>query len=245
MEQQKILWIIFSVTFFLAAVVVGGLILLKPGSTKSAADNGVSTEAGELSEVSPYNFGDLLNGDQELPAAPGTEEDGSFDVSEDTAEGTGGEINPDLKNALDNTQIEITTGRDIRSSENRTGGTASSSAASSTQVVKQPQATTTRTSRNTSAAAVTQAKPQPKLTVDYWIQLASYTKKSSAEATLEELQDEGVTAVIFTAEINSATWYRLRVGPYRTESEAKKFQEWLKKLDGYDNTVIFQEQVKR
>jgi DedD protein len=246
MEQQKILWIIFSVTFFLAAVVIGGLILLKPGSGRDAAESGLTSDSGARSEISPYDFRDLLNGEEDLPAAPGSEEEGSFDVQEEMLTDSNLEANPELQEAIDNTEIQITSGRELRSSENRVNRNSTADTTAVTEVRKEIQTTrTSNTSRSTAAVTRTQSKPQTRITTDYWIQFASYTKKSSAENTKEALEEKGLTTSIFTKEVDGVTWYRLRNGPYPSRGEAGKFLEWVKNLNGYEGSWITEVQVRR
>ncbi|MBN1647085.1 MAG: SPOR domain-containing protein [Spirochaetales bacterium] len=241
MEQQKILWIIFSVTFFLAAVVVGGLILLKPGADRDVATAGTTEGSGTetRSEISPYDFRDLLNREGALPA-PGDEADGSLDVAEQKPGETALEENPELANAIDNLELEVTSGSEMRNAANRDHKPAEKATTTAPVRQKPP---VQQNVQNTAAAAT--SKAQPRKTTDYWIQLASYTKKSSAEQAQEKLLEINVTTSIFTKEVEGTTWYRLRYGPCQTESEANKFLEWIKVVPGYEASWVDPEQVTR
>ena len=63
----------------------------------------------------------------------------------------------------------------------------------------------------------------------YWVQVASYTNKKTAENARTTLDSNKILADIFTFEdANSRLFYRVRVGPYTTKSEA---EYWMAKIN--------------
>lgn len=83
----------------------------------------------------------------------------------------------------------------------------------------------TTTTVKTTAAATTVAKPAPKAEPEvtkYWIQAASFSTKKAAESSRAKLDDSKIPADIFTyTDSKGKVWYRVRVGPYTTKSEAE------------------------
>jgi DedD protein len=75
---------------------------------------------------------------------------------------------------------------------------------------------------------------------DYWIQTGAFSSKISAEREKESLQRKGITSIIVNSEIDGKTWYRVRVGPYTTENEAKYWLALVKAIDGFAQSQIRQ-----
>ena len=107
----------------------------------------------------------------------------------------------------------------------------SSSSYPKTWIVK-PQPTPLPTSRPT-------ATPRPKKRViEYWIQAGSFLSRSKADDLNQKLAEHGFQGQVQTRELNNVTHYRVRIGPYQNRSEANKFLEWLKVLDGMQGSYI-------
>ncbi|WP_162511222.1 SPOR domain-containing protein, partial [Treponema endosymbiont of Eucomonympha sp.] len=61
---------------------------------------------------------------------------------------------------------------------------------------------------------------------EYWVQAASFTVRKNAESALAVLAENKLQGEIFThIDATGKTFYRVRVGPYATETEAKSWQE--------------------
>ncbi|WP_428770616.1 SPOR domain-containing protein [Treponema sp. HNW] len=97
----------------------------------------------------------------------------------------------------------------------------------------------------TSAAKTTSvkkpaAKPAPKPADRYWVQAASFTDKMNAETARSLLADEKIPAEVFTYQDKKGlTYYRLRVGPYTTESEAEYWNSRIKLIDHFASTQSY------
>lgn len=89
--------------------------------------------------------------------------------------------------------------------------------------------TTTKTTSSTTAstkpaASTTTEKPVTR----YWVQVASYTNKKTAENSRAILSDSKINSDIYTyQDENGKLYYRVRVGPYTTKSEA---EYWMSKI---------------
>jgi cell division septation protein DedD len=69
------------------------------------------------------------------------------------------------------------------------------------------------------------------------LQVASYQTKEAAGKLLEKLSAEGYSGTIQVADLGErGTWYRVRIGPYRSEKDAERVLQNLRnerKLKGY------------
>ena len=70
-----------------------------------------------------------------------------------------------------------------------------------------------------------------------FLQVASYKGRESAAGLLEKLSAEGYSGSVQVADLGErGTWYRVRIGPYGSEEEAKRVLDKLRKerdLKGY------------
>jgi DedD protein len=87
-------------------------------------------------------------------------------------------------------------------------------------------------------SAVTQ-RPAPKPEGAYWVQIGSYAKKSGADKVKATLSERGLVSVIFDSEVQGITYYRVRVGPYVSRSEADYWLRLVKAMDGYENSLVW------
>ena len=68
----------------------------------------------------------------------------------------------------------------------------------------------------------------------FWVQVAAYSNKKSAENARSVLDNNKIPADIFTYEDNkSRLFYRVRVGPYTTKSEAEYWKAKIEKISDF------------
>ena len=92
------------------------------------------------------------------------------------------------------------------------------------------------------------AKPaaeQPKTYSNYWVQTGAFSTKIRAEGAKESLASKGITSIIDNRDIDGKTWYRVRVGPYMSETEANYWLALVKSIDGFSDSQIRLTQVLR
>lgn len=78
------------------------------------------------------------------------------------------------------------------------------------------------------AVAAAPAKTQ------YWVQVTSLSSKKSADAAREILEENKIAADVFTYENNKKQlFYRVRVGPYTTKSEAEYWRNKIAKIESF------------
>ena len=114
----------------------------------------------------------------------------------------------------------------------------STPASTSTKVAKAETKTTaksnTTTSTKASAAATTSTKTNP--VTRFWVQVAAYSNKKGAEEARSVLDENKIPSDIFTYRDNKdKLYYRVRVGPYTTKSEAEYWRSKIVKIKEIDN----------
>ena len=88
--------------------------------------------------------------------------------------------------------------------------------------------------------AAKKAEPKPAAEpVKYWIQAAAFSTKKSAENARAKLDESKIPADIFTyTDANGKTFYRVRVGPYTTKSEAEYWKSKIVKINEFKEGYI-------
>lgn len=114
-----------------------------------------------------------------------------------------------------------------------------STTAPKTEANTSPKTTSAASSKPAATASSSSSvKPVPVLQPDqFWVQVASFTGKKNAEDARTALADQKITGEVFTYQDSKGTiYYRLRVGPYKTKSEAEYWHKIIKEIDQFDGT---------
>ena len=229
MEQKKVLWILFAVAALLLVVVGAGLIWFLPEKGgETAATGGVATS----DSAAGFDPIEWVRGDEEAPGLetkPAESEDDDFVVSEDLVYGTDGET---LTESEESETVMEEADRVVRLVDPAPG--------SRLPVQKaEPQKETV------SPAREAPAQPEKKIVTEYWIQAGSYASNSRAVQARSRLSEAGITSTIQTRELESGTFFRVRIGPYSNTEEAAKFLEWVRNLDGFSDSYITEVYVRK
>ena len=80
---------------------------------------------------------------------------------------------------------------------------------------------------------------------NYWVQTGAFSTKIRAEGAKESLASKGITSIIDNRDIDGKTWYRVRVGPYMSETEANYWLALVKSIDGFSDSQVRLTQVLR
>jgi DedD protein len=86
---------------------------------------------------------------------------------------------------------------------------------------------------------------RPKSVSEYWIQAAAFTSRSRADDLQRDLAGKGLSTLITMKDIDGATWYRVRVGPYTSETEAKGWLEKIRVISGCGEAYVSKQTVLR
>jgi DedD protein len=232
MERQKIFWVVLSVSVFVVIVLVVGVLLLRQHPAAAATTPTVSSLPTQVYEYQKEPTGvSSSNGAPSATAQPGqkqTDQTLHFYIGE--GNGSTGQAQPGA------TQSGATPSDATPSTTDAVPPASSGTSAVPTTpapTVKQTVATATRAP----AAKTPQARPAKKVN-EFWIQTGSYKSQSKAEDLVAMLGGKGLTGRVFSTTANSDTFYRVRIGPYTSKSEAEKFLGIVKQLQGLEASFI-------
>ncbi|MEJ5184506.1 MAG: SPOR domain-containing protein, partial [Rectinemataceae bacterium] len=82
--------------------------------------------------------------------------------------------------------------------------------------------------------AIKVSPPAPEATQagNYWIQVGSFSSKSTAEKLRDEFTSRNLSAIITIKDISGKSYYQVKVGPYPSAEEAKKWLLTAKSVPG-------------
>lgn len=157
------------------------------------------------------------------------------------------------ENARDvKTVVPAQSGNEVRAAETAQNqsvkpATAGTQSAQSTQTQKSaPSAQKAAAAKPANSAAKNTGKPKAAAAKTasvpdrFWVQAASFTDKENAENARSILANEKIPAEVFTyRDKNGKTFYRLRVGPYTTESEAQYWNSRIKLIEHFSSTQSY------
>lgn len=99
-------------------------------------------------------------------------------------------------------------------------------------------AKTAKTEQNKSVSAKPSVK-EPEI-VQYWVQVTALTSRKSADEARNKLGENQINADVFTYTDNKKQlFYRVRVGPYTTKSEAEYWRTKISKIDSFQNSSSY------
>ncbi|MDR2632241.1 MAG: SPOR domain-containing protein [Treponema sp.] len=120
---------------------------------------------------------------------------------------------------------------------------------SSTSNAPKPTATPTTSSRPSSPPPAVTAPPPAsqastpqtrRVREDYWVQAGAFSTTARAEGAKKNLTDKGIPAIIENRDVNGQNFYRVRVGPYTSQNEAAYWLSVIQKINGFENSQIWQ-----
>jgi cell division protein FtsN len=113
-----------------------------------------------------------------------------------------------------------------------------------------PTAVATATAK--SVASKSAAKPaaellaKPVVKADaFWIQAGSFASRGRADELQQGLAEKGMAALITINDVSGKSLYRVRIGPYASEPEAKDWLAKIKDLDGCNAAYILKSGAKK
>jgi cell division protein FtsN len=223
MEKQRVFWVVLAVSVFVIVVLLVGVFLLRQRSTL------VSTTPGTVNPISNpgtqiYEYQrEKAPGTTAAPSTPGGQPPGETQTMHFYI-GEGGEQVP---------------APSAQPPAPQPSGSQPAAAAP-------PQATSVKAAPTPPAAAPKAAAPSKpaapasQKTIDYWIQTGSYKSQSRAEELATLLAGQGLSARVFSYAGKSATYFRVRIGPYASRGEAEKFLALVRQVQGLESSYISQ-----
>ena len=111
--------------------------------------------------------------------------------------------------------------------------------------VKPAAAASSRTAKPPAAKAVAASPAQPsKGRTNFWVQAGSFSTQTRAEGVKEILATKGISSIIENRNVDGKTFYRVRVGPYASNTEAAYWLTLIKQINGFEDSQIWQNQSK-
>ncbi len=249
MEQKKILWIVAALGIFLLVIFLGTLIIYSPQQTmpmNSIANMGTDTwvntsQVGQTPppQQIPMDQNQAQNSQEQSQTLPDTiSQDGIVQSGDLTVISQGsttvyaqeGITTIDLTQSQEAAPTTITAEPAVRPVATRVPGEAKAAVVES----KAPTVSTTQ-----SAPKAVVPAEQKKPTNQYWVQAASFVSKPNAEKARSELVKQKIPADVFTHLDGGITYYRVRVGPYTTKSEAEYWNSLIKTIDDFADTKSY------
>ena len=221
-QQQKVLYVVFSVIVVVVAVCAIAVVFLLPPQEVVIQDESVPGSREARTETfDPSTWvQDGENVPEFTPEEPddgiiviGASDDNGTAGAEGTSAGSISIVQADEASAAKQIPTSVPTAADI----------------------EKPSAPPLRSSQASSSAS---AKPRTVRTVEYWIQAGSFTSRSRAEASQDELKKSGFNCLITSKTVGGTNHFRLRLGPYEDKNEADKFLGWIRGLDNYSGSYV-------
>ncbi|HWO40982.1 MAG TPA: SPOR domain-containing protein, partial [Candidatus Eisenbacteria bacterium] len=73
----------------------------------------------------------------------------------------------------------------------------------------------------------------------WMVQVASFAREQDAEALAHRLKQKGYDTYVMAADVDSKTWYRVRVGRLDKRAEALELQQKLREAEKFEQSVVF------
>jgi cell division septation protein DedD len=262
MEQKKTLWIVAASGVFLLVVIGAALLLNAPSSNAPATasittiDTTPVTAKVEEPVISPVEtpastsaldsntlaFQSVENGE---PDAGSAAVDGQVAAATPAPAQTTIELNASSSSAVTATsragQEALSNAGAKSTASTIYTGNPGASEASKTVAAAPAKSSSAAPKKKVSAPA----PKAPALSSKYWVQAASFTNKKSADSARAALDDNKIPAEVFTYKDNKdKLFYRVRVGPYTTKSEAEYWKTRVCKIDLFKDTQSYVTEIK-
>jgi len=235
-EQKKLLLVAVSTGVFLLVTITVAIVMLTPKTQpqETVFSSGNSLTAGSLTgnvkPVEPANVNSsqpLINNSQETKIYI----DGNTDpIAIDRNNGDSLTIQiprPSTPAVPDSTDIPAPAVK-------------TTAAATAKPAVTQPAKTASAAPASTKKTTAAPTKSAAKTINDYWIQTGAYSSMVRAEDVKERLSSNGLTSIIENREVDGKLLYRVRLGPYTSENEAKYWLTLVKSIDNFGDSQIRQ-----
>jgi DedD protein len=84
------------------------------------------------------------------------------------------------------------------------------------------------------------AKPKAEAHNDFWVQTGSFSTLVRADGVKETLASKGIASIIENRQVEGKTFYRVRLGPYTSQTEANYWLSLIKTIQGFEESQVWQ-----
>ncbi len=243
MEEKKILWIVAALGIFLLVIFLGTLIIYSPENTASQTvvataevPNGAWVTQQAIIPQQPENT-NVATQDPMNPAMNSNRENQNTlptntIQTEDITVISQGTTTVYSQNDVTTIDLTNTKNQATETAPEPSVKPVTTRVPSTTKVAEAPKEVSkpVEQKREVAPKAPVQKAPQEQ----YWVQAASYVSKANADNARSVLEGQKIPAEVFTHADNSGvTYYRVRVGPYTTKSEAEYWNSLIKTVDTF------------
>lgn len=254
MELKKTLWIITAAGFFLAVIIL--LVMLVPGAktpTEEARRAATNPIEAPVVVSAPVDNTDALDGN----AVSNLTSVDTLDVEalnvetvnvENLNVNSNGTVTIDLNGTSADGNVIAKSDKAKEAMANKkeaekaaTIYTAAPVAKSNSEKAAEKKAVAmNKNLKNTASSTVKSAPAASVEAPKYWVQAASYTSKKTADFARATLEESRIPAEVFTfKDSKNKLFYRLRVGPYTTKSEAEYWKNRVAQIDQFKNVQSY------
>jgi DedD protein len=224
MEDQKLLWIVFSVVLFAVVVLASVLYFLKP----QAAEPAVAAVGGSQPAAAFDTYEYVRGASPVLPVRPSDGADRGLEIVVGEA--------ADAATAPATEALPATKAEPRSVDQPAASPVAPAAPKAAARAAASPKAGSPAAAPAPAAPAAKPQASQPSKV--YWIQTASFRSRGGAEAMVGTLGQKGITGRIQVSDQSGQPYYRVRVGPYTSRDEAEKFLSWIKGVKGLEQSYI-------
>jgi len=93
------------------------------------------------------------------------------------------------------------------------------------------------------AAQPARAAQTPAARSNFWIQAGAFSSNARAESVRESLEFMGIASIIENSNVGGNVYYRVRIGPYLSETEANYWLALVQSIDGFGASQVRVSQI--
>jgi DedD protein len=246
MDRKKLLLVAISVGVFLVIIISASILIFSPkagAGSGTAFSSGRPIEAGKggslpSSSVSAADTGRKPDDFQSQPLANASQETNFYINGEKpdaafTVEKSDGDVSAKVTINIPKPSAAAVPDAPAAQPAKPAGTGGSAAVSTPAKPAAKPSAAASAHPRSASA------KPAPKKS-DYWVQTGAFSTLVRAEGVKENLSSKGITSIIENRVVDGKTWYRVRVGPYTSETEANYWLALVRSIDGFADSQVRQ-----
>ncbi|MBQ0167212.1 MAG: SPOR domain-containing protein [Treponema sp.] len=252
MEQKRVLWIVAAVGLFLTVTLGTALIVYRPAKNQTPVLNPqLSSSTWTRESPAPETTQPVVPAPAEVPETP-AQPAAAVPAGDNPTQVTNLTVISANTNVIsDGTKtIDLSALTQEKPSEQPPAAQAQpvqpvaavATAEITVKTVTEPVTTTPApaTTKATKAAAAAVKTATTKIPDQFWVQAASFTQKINAEEARDALAAEKIPGEVFTwKDDKGVVYYRLRVGPYTTKSEADFWLSRIKEIGAFASTSSY------
>ena len=272
MEEKKLLWVVLFISIFVLAVFGSALYLYSPSRSQSPSSFEELAYLKEINDAPPIEKIDPDMWSRQLDKVPEYEEnrdekklngeritvvDGN-DVEDgkkyiDVAKIDSSKLKEDKKISsevvkelgFDENTEKSKEERVIERIEKKDVKEKASKQKNENIKIKKPGEKVGAYTKESNKKIIIEKKNVPSsIEVLYWVQTASLSSRLKAENARDKLVSRHMKVEIFTKETSAGLTHRVRVGPFKNNTEAEYWLKNIKEIQGFESSYISQERIR-